>query len=170
MRRISSFLLAIVALSSFVTGVSAQIPRIMGVHQLQLDDRNGNTITLQTPSGGWSGNANYMLPQPPYPLGPSGWIAPGTLDGQIPIWDVASNSWQPQIPALALNIAMNNEPFLTFGPATSLTNSRILNTGLGISLVPSGGFPNASYTVSNTGVLSNISGPGKSQEPESSIH
>ncbi|MDP4236651.1 MAG: hypothetical protein Q8919_09410, partial [Bacteroidota bacterium] len=160
MRRTFFSFMAIAIICLFAANASAQTGRILGARGLQLDDGNGNTITIQTPNGGWTGNVNYLLPQPPYPLGPSGWIAPGTLDGQIPVWDVALNSWQPTLPAIVFGFAANNEPFLTFSPAAGLTNSRILNSGLGISLVSSGAFPNASYTINNTGVLSNVAGAG----------
>ena len=143
----------------FATNLLAQSTRILGGHVLQLDDGNGNTISIQTPGSGWSGNIDYMLPQPPYPFGASGWIAAGTLAGQIPVWDVLLNSWQPKLPS-ALPVASNAEPFITFAPAIGLTNNQILNAGTGIDLVSSGIVPNASLTVNNTGVLSNIAGQG----------
>lgn len=126
--------------------------RNLGALGLRLDDGAGNSLTVKTPSSGWTGNVDYILPVPPYPGGPSGWVAPGTLTGQVLIWNAGLNSWQPTAaPVGAVGIG---EPFLTFAADLgSLANNRVVTNGSGISIVV-GGTDNSAFTISNSGVLS----------------
>src|SRR3954471_11713652 len=80
--------------------------RIIGAQNIQLDDGSGHTYTI-TPPPSWTGNWIFQLPAPPFPAGPQGWIAPGTITGQVPIWSTSSNSWQPSNSSTA-NTALNN--------------------------------------------------------------
>src|SRR5665213_1507670 len=89
--------------------LSARGQRAIGAESLVLDDGSGNTITIQTPASGWTGNIPFLIPIPPPGSPSSGFTYAGTAAGQVLEWVMpsttgpapnnyaggAQGSWQP---------------------------------------------------------------------------
>jgi hypothetical protein len=90
----ASFVAVLLCLA-FGTSVSAQT-RSLGAHQLVLDDGAGNTITIQTPSSGWTGNIPFRLAIPPAGNPLAGFVNAGTVANQILYWNTTNNDWEAE--------------------------------------------------------------------------
>ncbi|MFI5201473.1 MAG: hypothetical protein ACHQNE_03720, partial [Candidatus Kapaibacterium sp.] len=82
------FVLAICIVCSLLSAknVLAQPSRAIGAGALVLDDGSGNTITIQTPLSGWTGNIPFIIPIPPMGSPASGFTYAGTAANQILTW------------------------------------------------------------------------------------
>jgi hypothetical protein len=94
LKPLHSYSFVSLAILSLVTGNLRGQTRAIGAESLVLDNGAGNTITLQTPVGGWSGNIPFVIPISPAGSPPSGFIYPGTSAGQMLTW-VAPNTTGP---------------------------------------------------------------------------
>ncbi|HEX5315320.1 MAG TPA: hypothetical protein VFX22_01615, partial [Candidatus Kapabacteria bacterium] len=90
----ASFVAVLLCLA-FGTSVSAQT-RALGAHKLVLDDGAGNTITIQTPSSGWTGNIPFQLAIPPAGNPLAGFVNAGTVANQILYWNTTNNDWEAE--------------------------------------------------------------------------
>jgi hypothetical protein len=67
-------------------------------HTLILDDGFGHYITILPPSNLVPGTSTYSLPTPPGTLTPSGFLAAGTIPGQIPVLSNDGTTYSPLNP------------------------------------------------------------------------
>jgi hypothetical protein len=79
--RLLAFCAALALLST-----SANAQRTVGAKKLIIDNGFGQTITIQTPASGWSGNIQWVVPIPPPGNPSSGFSYPGSLANQILTW------------------------------------------------------------------------------------
>ncbi len=84
MKAFFTSLFAVLVCISMSAPASAQ--RAFGAKTLTLDDGAGNTITIQTPASGWTGNIPFLIPIPPAGSPSSGFAYAGTAAGQILEW------------------------------------------------------------------------------------
>jgi hypothetical protein len=89
--RIACGMLAIASFSQ-IDAAHAQ-SRAVGARSLILDDGTSNTITLQTPVGGWSGNFNWYIPVPPIAGATSGFVYPGGTLNDMLTWLPATQTY-----------------------------------------------------------------------------
>jgi hypothetical protein len=94
LKPLHSYSIILLALLTLVAGNLHGQTRAIGAESFILDNGAGNTITLQTPAGGWSGNIPFVIPISPAGSPPSGFIYPGTAAGQMLTW-VAPNTTGP---------------------------------------------------------------------------
>ena len=59
------YFFGIIIYVSLLTASASSQTRAIGAGALVLDDGLGQTITLQTPNGGWTGNIPFIIPIPP---------------------------------------------------------------------------------------------------------
>ncbi|HEY3875768.1 MAG TPA: hypothetical protein VGM92_09845, partial [Candidatus Kapabacteria bacterium] len=93
-----SIVFAVISLGLFFCSEGHAQSRSIGANALILDDGSGNTITLQTPASGWSGNIPFVIPIPPPGNPPSGFVHVGTAVNQFLTWNPADGSqgaWDP---------------------------------------------------------------------------
>src|SRR5579872_3791502 len=88
------FLTSFAVLCCMSFSISANAQRAVGAKTLILDDGSGNTITIQTPVSGWTGNIPFLIPIPPAGSPSSGFTYAGTAANQILTW-VAPNTTGP---------------------------------------------------------------------------
>jgi hypothetical protein len=105
-----------IALSAFciVTfDVHAQT-RSIGARELILDDGAGNTITIQTPTSGWSGNMPFVLPLAPTLSGTG-------ATGYIPVWDGAASLANSALQDDGATVSVSNGEALLLSGTTRTT-------------------------------------------------
>src|SRR4051812_9867305 len=93
--KLTSSLQSIIISSAIVlcsSGAFAQAPHF---NALVIDAGGGQTITLQPPATGWTGNLDYQLPIPPNPAQAAGFVEAGSADGQYLTWDNTNQVWTP---------------------------------------------------------------------------
>ena len=83
--KIASRLLALCAILSLIS-ISARAQRGIGSEKIIIDNGAGQTITIQTPLSGWTGNIPFVIPIPPPGSPNSGFSYPGTVANQILTW------------------------------------------------------------------------------------
>jgi hypothetical protein len=146
-----SLFLLLVLLAGLSSTASAQ-SREVGARRLILDNGLGQTITLQTPAGGWSGNLTLSLPVPPTGAPASAFTYPGTVSNQFLTW-VMPNATGP---------APNNYPGGDQGswqPVTLGSMSILTGTGsAGTIPVWTGALTQGNSLLSDNGTTLNYTG------------
>ncbi len=143
-------LLGPVFFSVSIVGTASAQTRSFGAEALVIDNGAGQTITIQTPASGWTGNIPFVIPIPPAGSPSSGFTYAGTVAGQILTW-VAPNttgpapnnyaggvqgSWQPTtFSALGAITGTGTNGFVPlWNGASTQTNSSIADNGSTVSV------------------------------------